>query len=92
MTSRSRALVIASEVQDELQPSGISPFTSTFFLPALLLVAVASALVAAAWAAREIGAATWMPREQQGLWWAVVVGLPVAGTALWFWTRGRTPR
>ena len=75
----------------EVGPSAISPFTSTFFFPAVLALAAVAALAAAAIAVGQIGAAEWMPREQQVLWRVVVLGVPVAGVLLWAWTRGRTP-
>lgn len=75
----------------EVGPSAISPFTSTFFFPAVLTLTAVAALVTAAIAFGQIGAAGWMPREQQVLWRVVVLCVPVGGVVLWAWTRGRTP-
>jgi predicted alpha/beta hydrolase len=75
----------------EAAPSAISPFTSTFFFPAVLTLTAVAALVAAAIAVGQIGAAGWMPWEQQALWRVVVLCVPVGGAVLWAWTRGRTP-
>jgi len=77
--------------ESEAGPSAISPFTSSFFFPAVLTLVAVAALTAAALAVAQIRAADWMPREQRVLWRAVVLCIPVGGVALWAWTRGRTP-
>lgn len=75
----------------DASPSAHSPLTSSFFFPALVVLAVVVTLVAGVVALREIGGSDWMCARQRTAWRRVVMGVPVAGVLLWFSTRGRTP-